>query len=99
MRLTRGRRLAWACGHKGFGSKCARCDQANDLETKANSLAQAVKTKAKELPAFVELSEKEVVVRAGAQRVSAGLHNNSLESALGICVAAMREHSTRLLKR
>lgn len=98
MRLTRRRRRAWACGHRGFGASCNRCSQANDLETKANDLAQHIKTKAKLLPSFVESRDDGLVIRAGGQHVFCSTNNSTPEAALTYGVGVMREHATRLLK-
>jgi len=40
MACSRGRRQAFSCGHKGYGSICHRCKQADEL------LAQAEKPEA-----------------------------------------------------
>lgn len=97
-RLTKGRMRPWACGHRGFGGFCHRCAQANELETRANALAQAVKNKSKTLPEFVEVLPEGLVIRAGGQRITTGTNANQ-ETALSQIVTVMREHSTRLLKR
>lgn len=98
-RLTSGRRRPWACGHRGFGATCNRCAQANELETRANALAQFIKTKAKDLPSFVEVQNDRFVVRAGGVHISCVTHNNTQEAALTQGVAQMREHASRLLER
>lgn len=98
-RLTRGRRRPWACGHRGYGAECNRCVQANELETRANALAQMLKTKTKELPGFVESLPDGFVIRAGGQRMVAGTNNANHEASFTRAVTVMREHASRLLKR
>lgn len=97
-RLTKGRMRPWVCGHKGFGASCHRCAQANELEMKANALAQFLKNKDKTLPDFVVVSEDGMVIRAGGVRIATGTKGNQ-ETALTNAVSTMREHATRLSKR
>lgn len=110
-RKTKGRRQPWACGHRGFGVECHRCGQANELETRANELAQAIKTKAKTLPGFVTVQkaakatdttpelESGILVKGGGQRVFVVTNNKNQEAALAQAVEVMREHATRLKAR
>lgn len=102
-RKTKGRRQPWACGHKGFGLECHRCAQANELETRANELAQALKTKAKTFPGFVTKTadanqelESGILVKGGGQRVFVATNNKDQNFALSKAVELMREHATRL---
>jgi hypothetical protein len=98
-RKTRGRLSPFACGHRGFGVECHRCGQANELETRANELAQIVKNQGKALPAYVSATEASVLVRAGGQRVEVQLTGKlTVLGAVGSCVQYMREHATRLQK-
>lgn len=99
-RRTRGRRKPFNCGHRGFGAECNRCGQANQLETRANELAQALKNKAKTLPDFVELTPDSFTVRAGGVRVSAKTTGDNFytDGAVTTAIVALREHATRLQK-
>lgn len=97
-RLTRGRRRPFGCGHRGFGSECNRCAQANQLEVRANELAQAFKNKSRNLPDFVEATADTLTVRAGGVRVSSNIVNNNAEPAITNLVVGLREHATRLQK-
>ena len=98
-RLTRGRMRPWACGHRGFGAFCHRCAQANELETRANALVQAIKTRAKELPEFVQTIPEGFVIRAGGERIVATIGNTTQDTAISKAIGTMREHATRLSKR
>lgn len=105
------KKRTFACGHKGYGILCHRCAQANDLETKANELAQAIKAQAKTLPAFVVVQkaakatetapelESGILIKGGGQRIFIGTNNKDQETALTQAVATMREHATRLEAR
>src|SRR5207245_7489525 len=98
-RRTRGRRAPFKCGHRGYGTGCHRCDQANELETRANELAQVVKTQAKALPDYVTATNDAVRVRAGGVKVEALLTGKlSRDGALAQIVETMRSHATRLQK-
>jgi len=96
-RLTRGRRTPWSCGHRGFGVSCARCSQANDLETKANIIAQMIKTKSKEFPGFVEVLSDKIIIRAGGKHISCATTNVAQDVALLEGITEMRNHASRLL--
>jgi hypothetical protein len=58
-----------------------------------------IKTKAKEIPSFVEVQSDRLVIRAGGVQVSCATNNNTQEAALTQGVAQMREHASRLLER
>lgn len=107
---TKGRRQKRSCGHRGYGLCCHRCEQANELVTRANELHAALEAKTKKFPDFVEIQKAEkatettpetqpgVLVRGGGQRVFIVTNNRPQEAALSQAVTVMREHAERLKK-
>lgn len=101
---TRGRLQPFGgCAHRGFGVVCHRCEQAAQLETRANDLAYIVKNKGHKFPEYV-LSTKDangveqVIVKGGGGRfvgVISG-HKSSVLSTVAELVHKMREHATYL---
>lgn len=100
---TRGRMAPFACGHKGFGVLCHRCEQANQIEVRSNELAQLLKTKGSKLPEFVTVTQvngTQVSIRGGGRSWSAEVTGKkSQESVIAELIHLTREYATHLKNR
>ena len=102
-RLTRGRLQPFACGHKGWGVTCHRCAQANQIEVRANELAQILKTKGTEFPEYVRIIKENgtrVSIRGGGRVWTAELQGKKTqESVLSELIHQARTYATSLKMR
>lgn len=102
-RLTRGRLQAFACGHKGWGCLCHRCEQADQIEVRANELAQVLKTKGSKLPEYVTVAKENgttVSIRGGGRVWRAEVTGKKTqENVIAELVHQSREYATHLKNR
>lgn len=97
-KLTRGRRRPFAGrGHRGFGVTCHRCEQAEQLEVRANELALLIKTATSTFPTYLTVEKDTVTIKGGGKsfhgHVTGKLTVNSVVAQL---CHTMREFSNHL---